>query len=97
MAIVYLFPGCPKYSRQVHVFRSGTHPGPRTRSQLATVIAKEMYRFMNIALKAGRPLQSQEGEMLALGDLVVVDVRHVSQGSLQPTIGLIERPRTASS
>ncbi|EIW62819.1 uncharacterized protein TRAVEDRAFT_43140 [Trametes versicolor FP-101664 SS1] len=89
MTVIFLFPGWERYSRQVHVHTA--NKTSHTRGKLANVIAKEMVQFMAATSKEGRPLRSQEGKIVELQDLVLVDISHVSQGSLQPTIGVIRR------
>ncbi|KAL1945950.1 hypothetical protein VTO73DRAFT_1952 [Trametes versicolor] len=89
MTVIFLFPGWERYSRQVHVHTA--NKTSHTRGKLANVIAKEMVQFMAATSKEGRPLRSQEGKIVELQDLVLVDICHVSQGSLQPTIGVIRR------
>ncbi|KAI0823396.1 hypothetical protein BC628DRAFT_531528 [Trametes gibbosa] len=87
MSIVFSFVGCHKYSHQVNVWRGGTlNKAPLTRGQLATVVAKEMQRFLG-----DKPLFVDGRVLSGLQDLVLINVHRVSKSSLQPTIGIILR------
>ncbi|RPD53176.1 hypothetical protein L227DRAFT_568097 [Lentinus tigrinus ALCF2SS1-6] len=89
LAVVFCFSGYDKYSRQVNVLRrvrSRAHP--KTRSELAEIIAAEMNTFLRLACEAGKPL-SHCGRELGLDDLVLVNIQHKTRGSLQPTIGVV--------
>ncbi|KAI0694999.1 hypothetical protein C8T65DRAFT_744209 [Cerioporus squamosus] len=89
LAIVFCFPGYAKYSRQVNVLRCvRTRPLPQTRSKLAHIIAEEMQTFLTLAHSSGKPLV-HSGRQLGLDDLVLLDIQHISRGSLQPTIGVV--------
>ncbi|PIL27733.1 hypothetical protein GSI_10886 [Ganoderma sinense ZZ0214-1] len=90
LAIVFCFPGSPRYHRQVHIRR--TDSGVLTRGKLATIVAREVQRFLGQVRRAGNqdPL-GRCGVHLALENFVLVDVQHVSKGSLQPTIGIIAK------
>ncbi|KAI0743977.1 hypothetical protein C8Q80DRAFT_872349 [Daedaleopsis nitida] len=86
LAIVFCFAGYPLYTRQVHLARrcaDSRRPQPPGRAQLAHAVAKEMDRFLTNARMNGRPLQVG-GREVRLNDLTLVEVKHVSKGSLQP-------------
>ncbi|TFK89319.1 hypothetical protein K466DRAFT_597906 [Polyporus arcularius HHB13444] len=92
LAIVFCFPGYKKHSRQVNVLRhvrGGTLP--QTRSKLAHIIAEEMHTFLTRSRQSGQPLVHGNRE-LDVDDLVLLDIQHISKGSLQPTIGVVVRP-----
>ncbi|RPD53178.1 hypothetical protein L227DRAFT_658358 [Lentinus tigrinus ALCF2SS1-6] len=93
LAIVLCFDGYGKHSRQVNVLRHMQgHTLPPTRSKVAHIVASFIDAFLietRDPAKAG-PL-SYRGRQLTLDDLVLIDVHHASQGSLQPTIGIIDR------
>ncbi|PIL32710.1 hypothetical protein GSI_04825 [Ganoderma sinense ZZ0214-1] len=59
---------------------------PIMRGQLAQSIAEELRRLLAALDEVGRPLRSPSGRRLAFEDVILVDVRRVSQGSLQPTL-----------
>ncbi|KAJ8483506.1 hypothetical protein ONZ51_g4640 [Trametes cubensis] len=87
MSIVLQFCGHDqRYSRQVNILRA--HSTPPTRGRLATIVAREVHRFLTRAAQAGKPFQFGGQYIAGLEDLILVDVLHVSKSTLQPTIAI---------
>ncbi|KAI0767441.1 hypothetical protein C8Q74DRAFT_1370227 [Fomes fomentarius] len=86
MSVRILVEGHDKYDRQVNILCAKARP--LTRAKLAVVIAKEVHRLLNRETRNSRPLQYCDRE-LTLDDLILYNVRHVSRGSIQPTIGVL--------
>ncbi|OJT08810.1 hypothetical protein TRAPUB_316, partial [Trametes pubescens] len=89
MSIILMFPGHARYSHQANILRA--RQTPPTRAQLATIIAREVLRFLTKAREGGAPLQFGGHAILGLQDLVLMKVRHASKSSIQPVIGIIHR------
>ncbi|KAI0743976.1 hypothetical protein C8Q80DRAFT_1122305 [Daedaleopsis nitida] len=87
LSIVFSFDGHPTpYTHQVHILRAGGEPPERAR--LAGVVARELQRFM--AENPDQPLRAH-GRSVGFEELLLVEVEHVSKGSLQPTIGVASK------
>ncbi|EIW62726.1 uncharacterized protein TRAVEDRAFT_43062 [Trametes versicolor FP-101664 SS1] len=89
MSIILMFSGHARYSHQANILRA--RQTPPTRAQLATIVAREVLRFLTKARELGIPLQFRGHAVLGLQDLVLMEVRHVSKSSIQPVIGIIHR------
>ncbi|KAI1796784.1 hypothetical protein LXA43DRAFT_575462 [Ganoderma leucocontextum] len=63
--------------------------GP-TMGRLAMIIAREVNRFMDRERAIRNPL-THLGRELNVDDLVLVEVRHVSRGSIQPVLGVLRQ------
>ncbi|KAI0745306.1 hypothetical protein C8Q76DRAFT_789707 [Earliella scabrosa] len=88
MAIVFSFPESDVHSHQYTLSGAGGRPPPLKR--LTQVIAIELQKILTKA-----PYIKWRGRVLSLNDLVLVKVEHVSKGSLQPVIAVIDRAATA--
>ncbi|KAI1784435.1 hypothetical protein LXA43DRAFT_1066756 [Ganoderma leucocontextum] len=71
--------------KQHNLQRAGA---PITRGHLAFLIAREVSVVMAALQRINRPLTSPSGRPVAFEELVLVDVRRVSRGTLQPTIAV---------
>ncbi|KAI1794056.1 hypothetical protein LXA43DRAFT_155001 [Ganoderma leucocontextum] len=85
LAIVFWFPRYPIYKHQVTVLRA--HNQPPTRGKLARIVAREMKRFLDKARIEYRLPLCCDGQELSLSDLFLIDIEHISRGSLQSRIG----------
>ncbi|KAI0723625.1 hypothetical protein C8Q76DRAFT_723479 [Earliella scabrosa] len=90
MSVRLQFDGHRPYTRQINVGRIKRTRRSLTRGELATLVAKEIVRFIDKEKQYGTPLRLLEREVSS-ADLVLVKVRHVSRGSIQPEIGLLRR------
>ncbi|KAI0027060.1 hypothetical protein K488DRAFT_63073 [Vararia minispora EC-137] len=99
IALRLQWPGYPSWSRQIPTrdFRSPAG-GPVTRAKLAKNIAKSVSRF--IAEHASRPMEQDAdpawrvgGEGIQLSDLALIRLDHVSKGSWQVQLCLLEPPK----
>ncbi|KAI1792335.1 hypothetical protein LXA43DRAFT_1093860 [Ganoderma leucocontextum] len=61
---------------------------PIMRGQLAMAIAEEVRLVMDALEEINRPLTLTNGRRVEFEDLVLVDIRRVSRGSLQPTLAV---------
>ncbi|KAI0738009.1 hypothetical protein C8Q80DRAFT_1209730 [Daedaleopsis nitida] len=77
--------GHEPYCRQVTVLRTrGERP---TRVHLAVIVAREVQRFLDREKRNQRPLTFCHQE-LKLDHLFLLEIRHVSRGSIQPVLGV---------
>ncbi|KAM5543991.1 hypothetical protein V8D89_002608 [Ganoderma adspersum] len=61
---------------------------PINRGYLASLVAREVRNAMDALRRIGQPLTGPNGRPVAFEDLILVDVRRVSHGSVQPTIAV---------
>ncbi|RPD77279.1 hypothetical protein L226DRAFT_533274 [Lentinus tigrinus ALCF2SS1-7] len=91
MSIRFQFVGHTPYSRQASVLRSTKGNGrveQPTKGFLATLAARELERFME-----SENARDPSCFPYRLDQLVLLDIRLVSDGSLQPSVGVF-LPRT---
>ncbi|KAM5543995.1 hypothetical protein V8D89_002612 [Ganoderma adspersum] len=89
VSIRFGFPciGLSEYRAKQHNLKRGG--SPLTRGQLAKIVAEEVKRVGNALAQIDKPIARRaNGRPVALEDLILVDVRRVSDGTLQPTIAL---------
>ncbi|TBU47470.1 hypothetical protein BD309DRAFT_951835 [Dichomitus squalens] len=60
-----------------------------TMGQLAIVIAREVNRFLEHERMIGNPLKYLSDRELSLADIVLIEIHHVTRGSLQPILGVL--------
>ncbi|KAM5537426.1 hypothetical protein V8D89_008945 [Ganoderma adspersum] len=86
MSVRIHIPEHAAYHRQVNVLRSkGRVP---TRGELAANIAKDVNRFLERERQAGNPVR-YNGRELTASNVLLLGVQQVSQGSLQPELGIV--------
>ncbi|KAI0745307.1 hypothetical protein C8Q76DRAFT_789708 [Earliella scabrosa] len=93
LAIALCFVGYTVHTHQVTLLR--TCGIPPLREKLAHVIAVEVQHFLNKARDVDQRPLCFHGRPLTLDDLVLLDVVHVSKGTLQPVIAVVNRNRTS--
>ncbi|TBU44646.1 hypothetical protein BD309DRAFT_777760 [Dichomitus squalens] len=89
VSIRFGFPkyGVCGYQEKQHNIRSANGVG-FSRGKVAALVAREVRLLLDKMQSHNCPL-SFEGKPVAFEDLVLVDVRHVSPGSIQPTIAVL--------
>jgi len=88
VSIRLMWPGYAPWSRQIPTRDFRSPPGPITRSKLAKNVAKTVHRFINevqnTAMEEDADPQWKVGRNhIALDDLILVGLQHVSMGSWQ--------------
>ncbi|KAM5530140.1 hypothetical protein V8D89_016196 [Ganoderma adspersum] len=81
--------GCPPYSYQASLPRTGRIRSSPTRATLAALVAREIKRFIDHERDNRRTLMHPAGRLLTLDDLCLLVIKHVSCASIQPVIGLL--------